>query len=391
MRITRGRIGLLAVVLAAMLGLALLARPRPTTVETASVRRGALRVTVDEEGRTRVHDRFQVTSPVTGRLQRIALHEGDRVRAGQVVAHMAPAPLDEATRTQGEARLRAAQELERSARSRVAEARAALDQERRFVVRQEALLAAGAIADESMERAALSRRKAEEELAAASAQARAAAADVAAARAALLGASTRDAAVVPVRSPATGRVLRVHSVSEGVVPAGTPLIELGDPGAIEIVVDVLSTDAVRLRPGAAAEIVDWGGDRPLQGRIRTIEPSGFTKVSALGVDEQRVNVIVDAGDDARVLGDGYRVEVRLLEWEKADALLAPSSAVFEEQGRWASWVVSGGRVHRREVRVGHRGSGEVEILGGLQAGDAVVLFPSDAIREGMRVKAEGKP
>lgn len=389
MRITRRRILLAASALAVVALAAIALRPKPLAVEVALVDTGPLRVTVDEEGRTRVRDRFTVASPVTGRVERIALREGDAVRAGDVVARVAPAPLDPSNRAQGEARLLAARELHRSASSRVAEARAAADQERRSMQRYEALLAAGAIAQEQMERVRLASRAAQEGLSAAQAQARAAAADVDGARAALLGGSAPEHAggrsTIAVRAPSAGQVLRIPDPSERVVMAGTPLLEIGDAGATEVVVDLLSEDAVRLRRGATVEVVDWGGERPLTGTLRRIEPAAVTKVSALGVEEQRVNALIDVRDDAAVLGDGFRVEVRILAWESPRVLLAPSSAVFQEGSRWIAYVVEDGRARRRTIQVGHRGSAQVEVLTGLTPGDRVIVFPSDDVKDGVRV------
>lgn len=385
MRITRRRIFVAAGALAIVALVAVSLRPRALPVETSEVTTGPLRVTVDEEGRTRVRDRFTVASPVTGRVERIALHEGDVVRVGDVVARVAPAPLDPSNRAQGEARLLAAREMHRSASSRVAEARASADQERRSVMRYEALLAAGAIAQEQMERVRLASRSAQEGLAAAQAQARAAAADVEGARAALFGGSGSAGSSIAVRAPAAGQVLRVADPSERVVPAGTPLLEIGDPGATEVVVDLLSEDAVSLRHGAPVEVVDWGGERPLTGVLRRIEPAAVTKVSALGVEEQRVNALIDVRDDAGVLGDGFRVEVRILAWEAPRVLLAPTSAVFQEGSRWVAYVVEAGRARRREIAVGHRGAAQVEIVRGLRAGDRVIVFPSDEVKDGVRV------
>jgi HlyD family secretion protein len=167
--------------------------------------------------------------------------------------------------------------------------------------------------------------------------------------------------------------------------AGTPLLEIGDPGATEVVVDLLSEDAVRLRRGAKVEIVDWGGERPLTGTVRRIEPAAVTKVSALGVEEQRVNALIDVRDDAAVLGDGFRVEVRILAWEAPRVLLAPASAVFQEGSRWIAYVVDGGRARRRAIAVGHRGSAQVEVVKGLSPGDRVIVFPSDDVKDGVRV------
>ncbi|HEY7236045.1 MAG TPA: HlyD family efflux transporter periplasmic adaptor subunit, partial [Gemmatimonadaceae bacterium] len=186
----------------------------------------------------------------------------------------------------------------------------------------------------------------------------------------------------------TGTVLRIPEVSERVTAAGAPILELGDASAIEIVADVLSTDAVRICAGQEVEIVEWGGDLPLRGRVRSVEPSAFTKVSALGVDEQRVNVVSDILGAPATLGDAFRVEVRIVVWEGRAVLTVPASALVQQtSGEWRVFVVEGGRARERAVRIGHRTSGLVEVVAGLPVGATVVLFPSDLIRDGVRVRS----
>ena len=191
---------------------------------------------------------------------------------------------------------------------------------------------------------------------------------------------------IDVRSPVAGHVLRVHEESERIVAAGTPLLEVGDPGDIEVVVDVLSADAVRIRPGAPVAIEDWGGEQPLEARVRLVEPSGFTKVSALGVEEQRVNVVADFVDGPGALGDGYRVEARVVVWEAPDVVRVPGSALFRRGDAWHVFVVERGTARLRRVEVGHRGSFEAELLAGLEPGERVVLHPSDRVQDGVRVR-----
>jgi HlyD family secretion protein len=193
---------------------------------------------------------------------------------------------------------------------------------------------------------------------------------------------------IDVRAPVAGHVLRVHEESERVVLSGAPLLELGDPQAIEIVVDVLSADAVKIRPGAELWVEDWGGDRPLRATVRRVEPSGFTKVSALGVEEQRVNVIGDFADTPDGLGDGFRIEARIVVWQADDVLRVPSSALFRHGDGWAVFVMDGGVARRREVEVGARGPFEAELRGGLEEGESVVLHPSDRLGDGVRVRAD---
>jgi HlyD family secretion protein len=367
-------------------GVAYALRPEVIDVETGVATRGPMRVTVDEDGRTRVRNRFVIAAPVAGRLQRLTLREGDQVSQGQTVAWIAPLPLDSAARQVARARLRSAEALRSEAASRVSQARVALDQAQSTQRRRDALLAAGAISPELREQAAADTRSSTGELAAAMSRARAANADVEAARAALLPAGSSAEKSVPVRSPVRGRVLRVPEPSERVVAASAPIIELGDPSALEVIADVLSSDAVRIRPGDAVEIVEWGGERPLSGRVRSIEPSAFTRVSALGVDEQRVNVIVDLVDRPVSLGDGFRVEIRATVWQSNDVLLVPASTLFQRDGGWAVFAVEDKRARLRRVEIGHRTGASVEITRGLEPGERVVLFPSDKVDDGSRIR-----
>ena len=366
---------------------AYLMRPKVLDVETGTVMRRPLRETIDAEGKTRVRDRFVIAAPVTGHLQRLAVREGTSIARGQVVAWIAPLPLDEATRRQAEARVTSAVALASEADARVAQARGAADQARRVLRRREALLAAGAVSPESREQLAVESRARDEELAGAEARSRAALAEVRAARAALVGADSPRGGLLPIRSPVRGSVLRIPEISERVTVAGMPVLELGDATVIEVVADVLSTDAVRICAGQEVEIIEWGGELPLRGQVRSVEPSAFTKVSALGVDEQRVNVVVDIGGVPPTLGDGFRVEVRIVVWETRDALTVPSSALFQRPGGgWSVFVIEGGRGRQRDVEIGHRTSSEIEVTRGLTAGTPVVLFPSDQVREGVRVR-----
>ena len=360
-------------------------RERPIEVDTDVVRGGTLQVTVDAEGKTRVRDRYVLTAPVAGRLERIDLPEGTHVRAGAVVARIAPMPLDAQTVRQAQARLAAAQSLERDADTRVRQARATLDQERRTAGRVERLVSAGALAERDREEAVLTVRLRDEDLAAAEARARAAAADVEQARAALMAVDGASAAQVLVRAPAAGCVLRVPERSERVVAAGTPIVELGDPNAMEIVVDVLSSDAARVRPGTPVSLDRWGDGEELAGRVRNVEPAAFTRLSALGVEEQRVNVIIDVPRWPTTLSDGYRVEARIVVWEQANTTIVPVSALFRQGKEWAVFLVADGVATLRSVRIGEQGAAGAQVLDGLEAGDRVVLFPSDQITSGRKV------
>ncbi len=387
--------------LAAGAGVALLwvlLRPTPVPVEAAAVSRGPLQVTVDEEGETRVRERYVVAAPTSGRLLRITLEEGDAVAAGTLLARLEPAPLDPRTEAGARAHLEAAQANQRAAGARVRLAAAGLAQARRDARRAERLREAGTLSAEAYELAQLEETRLARELEAARFAAKAADYEVEVARAALLtagGPGTGNSgggtpcegsvACVDLHSPVAGRVLRIPERSERVVVAGAPLLELGDPGALEIVVDVLSADAVRVQPGAPIWIEDWGGDAPLAARVRRVEPSGFTKISALGVEEQRVNVIADFAEAVPALGDGYRVEARIVVWEGADVLQVPGSALFRRGDAWHVFVLEAGRARLRRVEVGRRATFETEIRDGLEPGETVILHPSDRVADGVRV------
>jgi HlyD family secretion protein len=372
-----------SVALAAAMFLVYTLRPIPVPVEVAAAGRGPLRVTIDEEGRTRVRDRYVVVAPVAGRVARISLDEGAVVTRGMAVAQLSAAPLDPRTREEAAARLRGAEDAERAATAGVSQARAALDQAARNRARAESLFAKHLLSMEQREVMALAETTAIRQVEAADFRAQAAAHDVEVARAALT-AGAGD--VVRLLSPVRGRVLRIPEKSERVVTAGTTLVELGDPSRLEIVVDLLSEDAVKVKPGDRVLIEGWGGDRPLEAHVRMVEPSGFTKVSALGVEEQRVNVVADLDATPPQLGDGYRVEARVVQWE-GDALKVPASALYQEGDQWRVFVVENGRARPRVVRIGHRNPDEAEVLDGLSVGERVIRQPTDKISDGARVVA----
>ena len=378
-------IAVVLILIAAVVAYAL--RPDVLDAETARVARGPMKVTIDEEARTRVRNRFVIAAPVSGRLQRLTLREGDAVNPGQVVAWIAPMPLDSSSSRIAGAHVRSATALRNEAASRVEQARVALDLAAAVSRRREALYAAGAISNEQREQAAAEARAARDDLDAARARLTAASAEVEAARAALLPTEGPRARAVPVRSPVRGRVLRIPEPSERVIAASTPVLELGDAAALEVIADVLSSDAVKIAPGSAVEIADWGGEVPLVGTVRSVEPSAFTRVSALGVDEQRVNVIIDIANPPTSLGDGFRVEMKATVWQSSDVLTIPASALFQRSGEWMVFVVEDGRARERQVEVGHRTGAVAELKGGLREGDRVILFPSDKVSEGARVRS----
>ena len=382
-------LGMLAV--GAVMALALW--PETVDVDAAVVTRGPLLVTVEEEGRTRVRDRFIVSAPVSGRVLRIELEPGDRVEHGDIVARLdaGPAPLlDARARAEAQAAVAAARAAVASAQAEAQRARAALAQAERELERARRLTASGAMA--AQERDA---RETEVWLARESANmalyaVESAIADRVRAEARLAsGRSGPAGGVVAVRAPASGVILRRLRESESVVPAGEPLVEIGNPAQLEIVSDLLSSDAVRVRVGARAMVEQWGNDAGLEARVRRIEPSGFTKVSALGVEEQRVNVILDlvdpAGEDAS-LGDAYRVEVRIVVWEAANILRVPTAALFRDSEGWAVYVIRDGRALLTHVNIGQQNGREAEVVEGVTEGAMVIVHPPDSLVDGSRVK-----
>jgi HlyD family secretion protein len=381
------RVSLFAVLGAAALLAAFALRPSPVPVETARAASGPLRVTVDEDGEARIHDRYILAAPVAGRLERVALRPGDPVAAGQVVARLHPLPLDARGRDAAEARLRAAEASRRETLARAATERTALEDARRTRVRLERLASQGVVAAEERDRTRADERGHASELAAADWRAEAAAFEVANARAALR--EDDPGAEIPLRSPVQGRVLRLCQECERVVDAGAEVLEVGDPAGLEVVVDVLSSDAVQIRPGALM-LLSAGPDDPavLRARVRMVEPAGFTKVSPLGVEEQRVNVVGDFLDPPGRLGQGYRVEARIVLWEAGRVLKVPAGALFRHGDGWAVFTVAGGRARLREVGLGRRNAEEAQILAGLRDGETVVVHPGDRITEGVRVEPE---
>jgi HlyD family secretion protein len=371
--------------------------PKPVAVDLGAVRAGPMEVTVREDGRTRVENRYQVSAPLSGNLPRVDLREGDPVAEGQVLARVAPAVpalLDERTRAEAQARLSAAQAGQRQAEAQVSRVRAELEHARGETARLRPLAERGVASRKEADDAEYLARVAAEELTAAEFAAKVAAQQVASAQAALglLQGRGRAEPALALPSPVSGRVLRVLRVDEGFIAAGTPIVEVGDLDSLEVVADILTRDAVHVRPGARAIIVGWGGDQALAGRVHRVEPSAFTRVSALGVEEQRVNVVIDfdrAEPVPPALGDGFRVDVRVVVWEADDVLTVPASAVFRRGDGWAVFAVAGDRARLTPVEVGRRDEAQVQILGGLAAGDRVVLHPSDRVTDGVHLEARG--
>ena len=373
----------------------LAAWPESIEVDMATVERRAMEVTIDEEGETRVRDRFVVSAPVAGRLERIELEPGDPVDKGAVVARLVPADaplLDPRTRAELTAAVEAARAAQLQAQAERDRAAATLANARDLLRRREQLIEAGAISREDLEAARTGVETADSVVRAAAAAVSQAGHQLELARARLLSTSAGSGGgrAVDLRAPVAGVVLKRHHESEAVVPAGEPLIEIGEPSRIEVVSDLLSTDAVRVSPGQPVHIVQWGGGHPLLAKVRRVEPSGFMKVSALGVEEQRVNAIIDFLDPVaagRALGDGYRVEVQIVTWQGQDVVTAPVGSLFRSGDGWAVFVVTGNRAERRTVELGHRNDAVGEILKGLQPGETVVLHPPDTLTDGARVTA----
>lgn len=375
---------LLAVVAIALVALlVVLWMPSPVEVDAADAQAGPMRVTVDDQGETRSHDRFVLSAPVAGRLARIALHDGDAVTGGQVVAEIAPLPLSTREREEIVARVAAADALQREAEQRVRHADEDLAQAQRELERTRRLVAEKFVAPQAAERAQNLERTAASEAEAARQRARAAAADAQAARAGL--AATRAGGLVQVRAPMAGRILRVHDASERVVAAGTPLMVVGDLARLEVVVELLSSDAVKVAAGMPVLIDGWGGDRALRATVRRVEPYAVTKVSALGIEEKRVNVVADFVDPPGAIGDGYRITARIVVWQAERVLKVPVSALFRCAEAWCVFVVDGSRARRRTVEIGQRNLTEAEVRAGLEAGMRVIRYPSNAVEEGVRV------
>lgn len=381
---------LIALVLAGIVAYALW--PSALLVEAAKVSRGALAVTVNEEGQTRVHDRFVLSSPVAGRLMRVTFEDGDAVLRNEVVARIEPVPLSERERQEVYARVEAAAAALRQATAREAHAREDFEQARRDRERAEHLAKPGIISSQALEQARNADITAAEELSAAESSVQVAASEEKIARAGLVGADAKaggPAPLIELRSPRSGRVLRVVEKSERVVPMGTPIMILGDPANIEIVTEVLSTDAVKVEAGDPVWVDGWGGDRTLHARVRLVEPYGFTKLSALGVEEQRVNVISDFVERNPALGDGYRIETHVVIWSSQNVLKVPISAIFRRGQSWSVFLIAGKYAELREVEVGHRNETEAEIKSGLSEGDRVIVHPPSELRAGMTVRSDG--
>ena len=391
------RILLAVLVIAFLGGLAMAFRPQPVMVEVAEITRGPFEQVIEDDGKTRVRERYVVSAPLAGKLQRITLKAGDAVTAGMVLAAIdpsSPALLDVRTERELTERVGAAEATRLRAAATVERARAALDKSRSDLERARKLAAQGFISAAQLEQAELETQISTRELEAARYAGQAAAHDVSVARAALL--QVRDGAAGKpsgwrweVRTPVAGQVLKVMQESESIVAVGAPLLEVGQPAELEVVVDVLSTDAVQIKTGAPVRLLRWGRAEPLEGRVRRVEPAAFTKISALGVEEQRVNVVIDLTSPVETwqsLGDGYKVDASIIVASLENAVKVPVSALFRDGEQWAVFTVASGKAARRAVQLGRRGGMEAVVEKGLQPGEKIIVHPGYAVKDGTRVK-----
>lgn len=371
--------------------------PAAVAVDLAVVERGPMQVRVSGEGVTRVKDIYSLSAPVAGRLLRIEAEAGDRVVAGEtrlaIIEPADPTILDKRSRAEAESQAQASADALTLAAADVDRTKAELAFARSELVRAQKLYARETISQRALDVAALEVAKREAALKSANATAKVRQHELETARARLItpvaGGADGDECCVLVTSPVDGRVLRVLIESAGVVQAGAPLMEVGDPGQLEVVVDLLTSDAARVEVGADVVIGKWGG-ADLAGRVRRIEPFGYTKVSVLGIEEQRVDVVIDFTDQSAVpqaLGHGFRVEVGVLEWAAGDVLKTPMSALFRADGGWAVFVFDAGKARLAPVQVGHMNGHEVEIVTGLSAGERIIEHPGDRIQDGVSVTA----
>lgn len=396
MRTTIRRIAIVAGVLAVAAVVAWAVMPGVVPVETAVVTKGRFVASIDEDGKTRVRERYVVAAPLAGRLGRIRFKVGDQVQVDDVVATITPPPaplMDPRTRQEVEEMLGAAEANVERAKAVVSRARAQSDQANTELARTRTLVERSATTAQALERAELAVRLADRDLRAAEFLQHAAEHELSQMRALLARYSSSQNADAPpeswsVAAPVAGVVLKVTQESETTVQPGAPLLDIGDPRDLEIVVDVLSTDAVEIRPGAEVTIVHWGGQGSLSGRVRRIEPAAFTKISTLGVEEQRVNVLVDITSSAEKwarLGDAYQVDVQIVVFTQDDATIVPAGALFRRGDQWNLYVVKEGRAEIRRVQVLRRSGRLAAIASGINAGESVIVYPSDRVASGVRV------
>jgi HlyD family secretion protein len=370
--------------------------PRPVEVEIAVAGRDNLRVFVQEDGKTRIRDKYVVSAPVAGRLSRIELRAGDPVDSLDVLLAVImpsePSMLDMRAQAEARARVRAAEASRQRAEAAQAQVIANHELHQKKFTRMQQLLDTRSISQEDYDIARTDLMVSEQAMQAAEFDTEIARYELQLARAAASQYDdSRDTDVVPfeIFTPIRGRVLKVFEESATNVELGTELIEIGDPANLEMEIDVLSTDAVRIRPGAELTVEHWGGDEPLRGHVRVVEPAAFTRVSSLGVEEQRVNIIADFDEPPErlaALGDGYRIEARITIALLPEVLQIPNSALFRVDRQWHVFTVVDGRAVRQPVELGDGNDMRSHVTGGLQAGDQVVVYPDDRLSDGVRVQ-----
>lgn len=388
MPLMRRKITGIIAVLALLLAAWFLFAPEAIPVETATVVRGPMQVTVNNQGQVRAHDRYLIAAPVAAELKRIELREGDQVRKNQIVAYLNPLPMDARQREEARARLNAAKALAREAGLNTQAAYTAMQFAISERVRTERLISSGYVSSQAMDKALTAERTSRADWTAAKSREQAALADVKAAEAALISVdmpSNGSGPELQLVSPVDGYVLRIQEPSARTISAGTSIMTIGDPTRYELVVDVLSTDAVKITPGALMYLEEWGGDKALRAKVRKVEPVAFTKISALGVEEQRVNVIADPIDALGPLGDGYRIEARIVIWASDKVMKVAGSSLFRVGDAWHIFVIEEGRARERTVKVGHRNQDEAQILSGLAVNTQVIRYPNNQLEDGMRV------
>lgn len=368
----------------------LLFSPDPVKVELAQVTEGPMQVTVNNQGQVRLHDKYVVAAPVAAELQRIGWHDGDLVKRGEVVATLNPLPMDARQRQEALARLDATKALAREAGQRAERAMTDMELAASERKRVERLVSNEYMSPQAAEKAMAAEKNSRMEWDAARSRQQAAHADVRAAEAALLAGDSTTRRQIALSAPVDGYVLKVHERSARTVAAGTSLVTIGDRARHEIVIDVLSSDAVRISPGNLVLLEGWGGGKVLRAKVRLIEPVAFTKVSALGVEEQRVNIVADPVDDLGPLGDGYRIEARIVIWSAEKITKVAGSSLFRVGDAWHVFAVEDGRARERAVGIGQRNQDEAQVLSGLAPGAMVVRFPSNELSDGIRVVAPSK-
>lgn len=370
--------------------------PRPAPVNIAKVLTGPMRVTIREEGKTRLKERFVVSAPVSGYMRRATLKAGDPVKKGHALAliePLRPDALDPRSKKEAVAEVSAKKEALSSAKERVAAQKADAEYAAEQFKRIKSLYELGFVSKDELERAAAEAKRTEAGLLSAKAEAEVFGSELQRALAALGEPAEYEEAdfrrIVTVRSPVDGTVLRIHQESEGVVAAGEPLLEVGDPKRLEVMVEALSSDAANIRAGTPVVFGRWGGEAPLSGFVKTVEPSAFTKVSSLGVEEQRVLVVAEitsSEEERPSLGDGYRVEASFVIWEKDNVLQVPSSALFRMGEGWAVFIVREKRARIGRVEIGMQNGLQAEVISGISEKDEVVLNPDDSIEDGLRIR-----